>query len=424
MSKFTRRSTLKVLGSSSLAITGLSSIASAHPKNGSDGGTNTTTGRMRLFSEAAVDGAHEAVAQGGYAYVATYTGMAVVDWRDPRQPEEVARLEANDPAGGIMDVKVSGDLASLASNGGPGITLVDISDPHNPSEIGFYNVGHGIHNNFLTENHAYLTVNESGEVPFSKARCEIIDVRNPANPAKVGEYRLKDHFPEFAMAGVNPCHDIYVQDDLLYQAFWDAGTIIADVSDPSSPTTVSQFGAAPNADMPYPGEFPIERYLTLPGNAHYVQPSPDGQYVYQGAETFPGDIVDNPDNDDYGGIKVFDVSDYENPRQVTRISPPNLDVFRTSHNFDVTENRLHASWYNGGVQIIDVTDPANPAELGHYATDDTSFWTAVRERGFTIGSDIGGGLVFLHADSGEQRGPSFTGTGRPENPGLRRIDEK
>ncbi|WP_440008905.1 LVIVD repeat-containing protein [Halomicrococcus sp. SG-WS-1] len=423
MSELTRRNALKIIGSTTLTATGLTNVASAHhPKDGSSGGTDTTSGKMRLFSEAAVDGAHEAVAQGGYAYVATVTGMAVVDWRNPRHPEEAARLEASNPAGGILDVKVDGDLASLASNAGPGITLVDISDPHNPTEIGFYDVGHGIHNNFLTGQHAYLTVNESGKTPFSKARCEIVDVSNPSNPTKVGEYRLKDHFPDYAMAGVNPCHDVYVQNGLLYQAFWDAGTIIADVSDPSNPTTVSQFGAAPNADRPYPSDSRLERYLTRPGNSHYVQPSPDGQYVYQGAETFPSDFVDNPDNDDYGGIKVFDVSDYENPRQVARISPPDVDAFRTSHNFDVTENRIHTSWYNGGVAIFDVTDPANPAQLGHYASEDTSFWTAVRERGFTIGSDIGGGLVFLHTDNGELGSPSFSGTGRPENPGLGESD--
>lgn len=414
-----RRDALKAFGST-LVASGAVGNVSAHGDDGGDG-TSASEGRLRLFGEVAVDGALEAVTQGNYAYVATGSGLAVVDWRNPGRPEVVARLDASDPAegsaGGILDVKVDGDLATLASNGGSGITLVDVSDPAEPVEKGFYDAGNGIHNNFVEGDYAYLTVNESGEYPFSEARTEIVDVSDPAAPVKVGGYRLRDQFPDYATAGTSPCHDVYVQDGLLYQAFWDAGIVVADVSDPTDPRTVSHFGAAPAGDAPYPDDgFPIERYLTAPGNAHYVQPSPDGQYVYVGAETFPRSFVDDPDHHDYGGISVFDVSDPANPTKVSRIAPPDIDVFRTAHNFDVTENRLHASWYNGGVAVFDVTDPAAPERLGHYAADGSTFWTAVQSRGFTIGSDIGGGLVFLHGDNGSKQPPAFDGGETPTGP--------
>lgn len=410
----TRRTMLKVTGG--LAASGILGTASAHPSPG--GGSENHSEGLRLFSEQAVNGTLEVVTQENYVYAATGSGMAVVDGRNPRRPELVATLDANEPAGGILDVKVDGDLASLASNGGPGVTLVDINDPADPQEVAFHNAGHSVHNNFLADGYAYLTINESDEAPFSEARTDIVDVSDPMSPEKVGEFRLSDHFPDFAAAGVNPCHDIYVQDDLLYQVFWDAGVVIADVSDPANPTLVSQFGDAPGADTPLPDSTRSERYLTLPGNAHYVQPSPDGQHVYVGAETFPGGFVENPDNDDYGGIRVFDVSDYEMPEQVARIEPPEIDVFRTSHNFDVTNNRLHASWYNGGVTVHDITDPSEPTELGHYAAEGSSFWTAVRSRGFTVAGDIGGGVVFLHADRGRGEPPAFDGSERPNEPGM------
>ena len=409
----TRRTVLKLTGG--LAASGLVGTAGAHPSSG-DESENHSEG-LHLFSEQAVSGTREVVTQKNHVYAATGSGMAVVDSRDPRRPELIATLEANDPAGGILDVKVDDDLASLASNGGPGITLVDISTPSDPQELTFYDTGHSVHNNFLTDGYAYLTINESDESSFSEARTDIVDVSDPMSPEKVGEFRLSEYFPAFASAGVNPCHDVYVQDDLLYQVFWDAGVVIADVSDPSNPTLVTQFGEAPDAATP-PDESQSERYVTLPGNAHYVQPSPDGQYVYVGAETFPGSFVEDPDNDDYGGIRVFDVSDYDAPEQVARIDPPETDVFRTSHNFDVTNNRLHASWYNGGVTLHDITDPANPDELGHYAAEGSSFWTAVRSRGFTVAGDIGGGVVFLHADRGEAKPPAFDGEERPHEPEL------
>ena len=105
---------------------------------------------------------------------------------------------------------------------------------------------------------------------------------------------------------------------------------------------------------------------------------------------------------------------------MARIEPPEIDGFRTSHNFDVTNNRLHVSWYAGGVTIHDVTDPAAPEEEGHYAAEGSSFWTAVSERAFTVASDIGGGLVVLHADRGKKRPQASTVAGDRTIPGWAR----
>lgn len=410
-----RRTVLKTLG----AVGALGSIgtASADPRGRDDN-------ELRLFSEQAVEGTREVVTQKNYAYVATLDGMAIVDFRNPRRPELVADIEASEPdeiggddegsVGGILDVKVDGNLAGMAHNGGDGITTVDVSDPENPQELAFHRAGegHGIHNMFLEDGYAYLTVNESGENAFSEARTDIVDVSDPTDPEKVGEYRLADDFPEFAAGGVNPNHDIYVQDDLLYQAYWDAGVVVADVSDPTDPELVAQFGEAPEADSP---GYDPEQYLTNPGNAHYVQPSPDGDYTFVGDETFPNAFED-PENDTFGGIRIFDTSDWDDVEQVGFIEPPDVDVFRTSHNFDVTANRIYTSWYDGGVRVHDITDPTDPEELASYQTDDTSFWTAVRSRGFTVAGDIDGGVLVLHNDRGRKRPPAFEGTGAPSGP--------
>lgn len=412
-----RRTVLKTLGAA--GVLGSMGNASAGPPGRDDS-------ELRLFSEQAVSGALEAVTQGNYVYVATGNGMAVVDWHNPGRPELVADIEASDPdeiggddeghIGGILDVKVDGDLAAMAHNNGTGITTVDVSDPENPEELAFHNADH-VHNTFLKDGYAYLTINESVENVFSEARTDIVDVSDPTDPEKVGEYRLADDFPELAAAGVNPNHDIYVQGDLLYQAYWDAGIVVADVSDPTDPELVAQFGEAPEADTPQPTPFPLERYLTNPGNAHYVQPSPDGDYTFVGDEVFPN-LIEDPENDTYGGVRIFDTSDWDNVERVGFIEPPDADVFRTSHNFDVTANRIHTSWYAGGVRVHDITDPSDPERLAYYRPDDTSFWTAVTARSFTIGSDIGGGLVFLHNDRGRKQPPGFSGSGAPSGPEI------
>lgn len=437
-----RRDILKVAGA--LGLTGAVGIGSAQQK----------TGDLRLFSEEAVPGAAEAVTQNGYAYVArnseygdTAGGMTVVDWRQKGRPKTVAEVDLADALGPNgtyhpKDVKVDGDIAGLANDTEDpgGVAFYDVSDPSSPEFLSFYEPDPpaNIHNLFIEGDFAYLTLGEPTNIDtdgdgerdlvriFGDAGTEIVDISDPANPTHAATWQLKDELPSYAKAGVNPNHDLYVQDGLCYNAFWDAGTIVLDVNDPYNPQFVTQFGAAPEGDTEirpwntneesfgeyYNEVFPVFRYLAPPGNAHYVQPSPDGNYVFVGAETF----LDEP-----GGIDVWDVTDLDNPTQVGRIDPPEVEGFRTSHNFDVTNNRLHTSWYEGGVRVYDITDPSEPEDLAAYNPDGYSFWTAVTERGMTIGSAYGGGsdqggLVFLNNDRGKKRPPAFEGGESPEGP--------
>lgn len=449
----TRRTVLKAVG----AAGALGSISTASARELQQDGDE-----LRLFSEQAVDNAMEVVTQQNYAYVATGKGMAIVDWSDPDQPELVADITASDAheiggddpdggghVGGILDVKVDGDGAVMAHNSGTGITTVDVSDPANPEELAFYQNqdATGVHNCYISNDTVYLTVSanrvtDDGIRIFGNTGVEIVDVSDPMTPTHVATWYLYEELPDYANAGVNPNHDLYEQDGLLYNAFWDAGIVVLDVSDPSSPEFVTQFGAAEQGDEvipPYQGQedyfgeiFPLDRYYAGDGNAHYVQPSPNGDYTYVGDEKFPNRLEEDPDTDQYGGVRIFDTSDFDNVEQVGYISPPDVDVgLRTAHNFDVTQNRIHTSWYNGGVQVHDITDETDPEELFSYNPEGYSFWTAVQGRGFTLGGIYGarsdasnGGVAFLHADRGQRRAPSFDGSAPPRGPEVEmNIDE-
>ena len=446
----TRRSTLKLLGASTV-MAGAVGNASARPKNRG----------LRLFGEEGVPGAAEAVTQNGYAYVARNdgygadaSGMTVVDWKPKGRPETVAEVdltEALDESGdlAVKDVKVDGDIAGLANDteSPGGAAFYDVSDPGSPEFLSFYESepSANIHNLYIEGDHAYLTLGEpentdtdgDGERDlvrlFGNAGLEIVDISDPASPEHAATWYLEEALPGYAKAGVNPNHDVYVQDGLAYNAFWDAGVVVLDVSDASDPQFLTQFGAAPEGDEVirpwrvdeesfgeyYSEVFPLNRYLSLPGNAHYVQPSPGGDYTYVGAETYVGPP---------GGIEIFDTSDLSAVEQVGRIDPPDVDGFHTSHNFDVRNNRLHASWYEGGVRVYDITDPTEPEELGAYNPDGYSFWTAVYERGTTVGSvygggsEVSGGFVFLSNDRGKKQPPAFAGSEGSPGPEVEAED--
>lgn len=461
----TRRTTLR-----SILGTALGAGAATVPAGRASA---TTDGELRLFGEVSVDNSLETVVEHNHAYVATGGGMTVVDVTEPGQPEVVAEVDLvadltehlgiEDPIVEILDVKVDGDVAALANNGSEnpgGISLYDVSDPADPQFLSQYEPqldgpapGADIHNCFLADGHAYLTLAEPWNVDtdgdgqrdevwlFGNTGVDIADVTDPENPETAGRWFLKDVAPAEAKTIRAPCHDVYVQDDVCYAALWDAGTAALDVSDPANPTLISKFGSSLDESDAVPawdvttdlGEYldqywDLVAYLTPPGNAHYVQPSPDGDHVYVGAETFPKFVgVSDPGVDDYGGITVFDTTDLANPTAVTRIDPPVIDEddsgkLFTSHNFDVTANRLHTSWYHGGVHVYDVTDPSAPARRAGYDPDGYAFWTAVSHREFTIGgvygagSEIAGGITVLHDDRGEKRPPAFDGSAPPSEP--------
>lgn len=186
--------------------------------------------------------------------MATGGGLAVVDWRSPGHPEVL--VETSVPGVAVWDVKVEGDLLAISSQGEN-----DRGDGGDPAAIG---------------THFY-------------------DVSDPTDPTLLSEWRVEDAHPELDEP-TNFVHDVFVQDDLAYLAYWDAGCRVLDVSNPADPTEVSSFGVA--SDAADPVEFPssewVRRAFLRPGNAHYVQPSPDGNHVYVGAETFPGAILDDP----------------------------------------------------------------------------------------------------------------------------------
>jgi hypothetical protein len=435
VSQLNRRTVLRLLGTgagSSLWTHGESRVASGERSRPDD--------QLRLIGRAEVATSHETVVYGDYAYVATGSGMAVVDWHNPGDPRLVAEIdlrnEFTDPALAIKDVTVDGSVAALANdteNPG-GIVLYDVTEPTNPEFRAVYEPESpaNIHNCYVDGTYAYLTLGEPTSIDTDgddkpelvrlsgDAGTEIVDISEPGSPEHAATWRLKDHLPNYANAGINPNHDIYVQDGRCYNAFWDAGVVILEVSEPSDPQFLTQCGAAPNGDTEirpwevedesfnaYSAEVvPEKRHLSAPGNAHYVQPSPDGTLLFVGAETFRGAP---------GGIDIWDISRLDATERIGRIEPPDVDAFRTSHNFDVTADRLYASWYEGGVRVYDTTDPRKPTEIARFDPEGYSFWTAIGRRGFIIGGLHGdasndGGITVLRADRRAKRPPGVRET--------------
>ncbi|NHN46494.1 hypothetical protein G9464_02625 [Halostella sp. JP-L12] len=382
MTYSTRRTFLRSIG----AVT----MAGGFATTGSAGQSQD----LRLFGTKQVHSAcTEAVTQGHYAYVTDYSpgNVSVIDLRNPNRLQEVASRDV--PGSFAWDVKVegnrmyvasqldeSGELAPPLGEGNPdevGVTIYDISDPTDPTDIGFVPVPPvGSHNVYPDGTTLYVIRHAVPTDEGFQYVLEVWDVDDASDPSRIATYDPTDE-------STGLVHDVYVQNDLAYVAAFDAGLRILDVSDPASPEEVGHWPDPTDA-------------------AHYAQPMPNDDIVFVGDETF---------SEPYGGIHVLDTSDLSNIEKIGFIDSPDTPGFDTSHNFDVTANRLHTSWYEGGVRVFDISDPGSPSEIASYDPDGSSFWTAIQHRSFTLASDLSrGSIALLHTDRGERAPPAGDAT--------------
>lgn len=371
-------------------------------------------------------GAKEAVVgdDGETVYVATTDGFATVDVSDPEDPSVLVQVSSlladreNGPMVGVYDVKVDGDTMIAVGPANPvqedvfkGVAVYDVSDPAAPELRGAHETGHAIHNAYLDGDTAYLT---GTGVPNSPV--VVVDVSGD-EPAELARWSRVDHDEAWAEVR-NSNHDLYVHEDTLYVAHWDAGTWLLDVSDPSQPEYVNHFGHYSLADLRELDE-PQAR-IELPGNAHYVAVNDDASLLACGAEAW--DVSpDDGSQDAPGGIDIWDVSDPQNPEKLSFVEPPPTPdpsyqgTWATSHNFDFEGDRLYTSWYRGGVKIHDISDPANPEELAWWRQpEEAMFWTAQSlgsdadafvASSMTGGDEYPAGLFTFPDRAGEQANP-------------------
>ena len=386
-----RRTLLHGLG---LAGTGAAvGTASGHPLPTDGNGTTpagTPTGGEPLGT-LALSGARELVTSpdGHTAYVATGEGLAVVDVVSPTNPRLLAErtdllADSEDgPMALVQDLAVSDDRLLVVgpahpSEGAHGLVVFDVRDRENPERVAAYETDTRVHNCDFDGRYAYLTANGRAESP-------LLVVDTDAGAA-VGTWSLHDADEQWAAVPrtLRPLHDVTVQDDRAYLAYWDAGTWVVDVSDPADISLVARVRGRDRETLAALDD-PLNDRREPPGNDHYVAVDEDATLLAVGAESWDrdGDGTGGP-----SGIELFDVSDPTAPESVATIDPPPTadpspgGVLTTAHNFELTGGRLYSAWYNGGVTVHDVRDPSAPRELFRWRDSAaTAFWTAQRGSG-------------------------------------------
>jgi len=369
-----RRRVLGIVGGA-VALSALSGVATARSQSQPDS--------YAPLGSVEVDGTKEAVVEGEVAYLATTDGFATVDVADPASPSVLADRRnllsdrENGPLRQIYDVVVDDEnllVVGPAHGGDDGLAaavLYDVSAPADPRQRTVFETDYPIHNAVLDGATAYLTGNDGRSNPLV-----VVDV---AAGEERGRWSIVDDDEAWldVWPGFRTLHDLWVQDGVAALAYWDAGTWLVDVSAPTSPEKIARVRG------PAPGAFADRDRVSAmepPGNDHYVTLDESGTLLGIGMESWDasGGGRGGP-----SGIDLYDVSTPTDARRVATIAPPSAadesreGTWTTSHNFELANDRLYGSWYQGGVRVFDLSDPSAPGLLRAWEDRDTaSFWTA------------------------------------------------
>ncbi|NCR72045.1 MAG: hypothetical protein GPI93_13035 [Microcystis aeruginosa LG13-12] len=162
--------------------------------------------------------AYDVQVVGNYAYIITRSGLQIIDISNPTNPTLNGNYNyGSDDAYGVQIVGNYAYVAHLL-----GLQIIDISNPSNPTLKGNYDTyfAYGVE---IVGNYAYVSNSLNGGL-------EIIDISNPSNPTLKGNYDT---------SGQHNTYDVQVVGNYAYVAYGLDGLKIIDVSEFTSPQTVT-----------------------------------------------------------------------------------------------------------------------------------------------------------------------------------------
>jgi len=328
----------------------------------------------------------------------TGMGTSMLDVADPTRPRLVDQWPA--PSGShTHKVQVADDLLLVNQEqfrgGDPytaGMLVFDVSDPFAPRRIGRFDCGGaGVHRIVWTGGrYAHASVTPAG---FADRIWMVIDMSDPERPVEAARFVLDEPEPDGERYAA---HHALVDGDIAYLGYCDAGMIVLDVSDFTRPRAIARLTWEPG------------------GETHTCLPLPGRKLVVATDEQ----LQDGPGSPTRL-VTVIDVADPSQPRVLGACPEPEGDFRNRPLRFgphNLHENRtgsyrservVFVTYFNAGVRVYDLADPAQPVEVAHWLPGAPEGQPApqlndvyVEESGLVWVTDrIGGGLYALEPEA-------------------------
>lgn len=295
-----------------------------------------------------------------YVIVGRTNGTSFVDISDPYNPVYVGDLPKTEGTRTTIwrDMKVYANHVYIVADaaGEHGVQVFDLTQlrtfdgtPITFEETFRYDEIHSAHNIVINEETGYAyAVGNSGGGETCGGGLHMISLENPSRPEFAG------CFAEIATGrrGTGYSHDaqcvVYRGPDTEHQGkevcFGSNETAlnIADVSDKSAPVSI--------ATASYPSvAYAHQGWLTEDHTFFYMNDEGDEpQGLVEGTRTL-----------------VWDVTDLDDPILVKEHI---ATTTATDHNLYVKGDRMYQSNYSAGFRVLDVSNPADPVEIGFFDT--------------------------------------------------------
>jgi hypothetical protein len=348
------------------------------------------------------------------------SGLIIFDISNPENPEEIGSYDI----GETFDVAVSGFLAFAVTLDGD-IYMLDITDPTTPSRIDSFALGVETYSLEVDGNYLYTA---------GMAGLSVFEITQAGTINPIGNYLT---------AG---CIDLEISGDHAF-ATGIEGLTVFDISDPANPDSVGGLatggyliiiGSGLSGNMWYvttePGDLGAvdvtdpENIMpgnaaSLPGFGMFMDIAGDYAYAAYGMGLAVVDIINPMDpqliyaqdisnevlDADVAGEYVYVAAGADGLlilRAAQPVMPPlpagNAAISTRYRGIAVEGNSAFISSATSGVRTMDITDPANPYQLGGYSTG-----------GYVHSIEVCGNLAYVADGDGDFKILDITNPGTP-----------
>ena len=240
----------------------------------------------------------------------------------------------------FLEAIVVGNRGYFGSGNSGGVHIVDLTNPSSPVLLGIVNSSNGAGFNSI---HEMMVIQQDGATYLlensnstSTRNLKFINVTNPAAAVLKWDFLPTD--PTWI-------HAMHIRGTRMYLSGWGGKVDIYNIANlaTQAPQLLGSITVGAN-------------------NNHSAWTDESGNYLYSCRELLDGDV------------RVYNVTNPAQPLLVKSIRAGDLNLNAiTPHNPVVMGNKLYVAWYQAGLQVFDITNPADPVRIGQYDTFQPQF---------------------------------------------------
>ncbi len=405
----------------------------------------TLSKNFTRLSRLDIPGGGQVRVEGGYAYVGHMdapNGTTIIDVSDPRAPKIVSKVMMDDPWSHSHKVRVCGDLmivnheqnkrhfhrkgegliefsaqmqtrekrdptdAELAAflevtpadiptlresakrgyhDGG--FRIYDIKDRANPRLLCHQRThGFGVHRFDIDESYLYMSTEMPG---FVGNILVVYDYSDPTKPVEVGRWWMpeQENFdnarPTWKGYQKRLHHTQRVGNE-LWASCWHSGFRVIDATDITAMKTIGSFDYHPPSKHP---THTIKPLLAPIGGRRYAIAADEEHAHKKGQLPAHLWVFDVTDLSDIRYAATFHVGELDSPYAA---SGGRFGLHQYAETF--YDNTVFCAWFAGGLRAVDLSNPKDPTEVGHFIPTPTGGHPAPQSNDVYVDDR---GLVYL-----------------------------